>query len=133
MNDVKMKGICVVAIAENSLGQILLSSRKTNPDDFGLIGGKVEPGDGSPVQALYREVKEETGLDILRAEFFYETVRKGWLVKLFICEVEDKIPSTDEYIVAKWGSWEEALKGCFGAYNRLTYDRYLRYKAGGVD
>ena len=48
----------------NEKNEVLAVSRKDNHKDFGLPGGKVDPEDFSNVDAIIREVKEETGLDI---------------------------------------------------------------------
>jgi 8-oxo-dGTP diphosphatase len=42
-------------------GLVLAVSRKNNPKDFGLPGGKIDPGE-TPEGAMFREVSEETGL-----------------------------------------------------------------------
>ena len=42
---------------------VLAVSRKNNPNDFGLPGGKIDPGE-TPEGALFREVSEETGLNV---------------------------------------------------------------------
>lgn len=44
-------------------GLVLAVSRKNNPNDFGLPGGKIDPGE-TPEDALFREVFEETGLGV---------------------------------------------------------------------
>lgn len=52
-------------------GLILAVSRKNNPNDFGLPGGKVDPGETSD-QALIREILEETGLEVVAYEGIFE-------------------------------------------------------------
>ena len=52
-------------------GQILAVSRKNNPDDFGLPGGKLDPGETAK-EALIREIREETGLVVIDCEPIFE-------------------------------------------------------------
>lgn len=61
----KFKGRTVAAIVEFSNGKILLVRRSTPPfkDYWALPGGKVDAGE-TVEQAVVREVKEETGLDV---------------------------------------------------------------------
>jgi len=46
-------------------------SRKGHYDDLGLPGGKIDPGE-TPEQALIREVKEETDIDVIRCVPVFE-------------------------------------------------------------
>lgn len=48
---------------ENSKGQVVLVNRRSDPNSFGLPGGKVDPGETS-LEAAVREVFEETGLKL---------------------------------------------------------------------
>ena len=49
----------------NKEGFVLGVSRKTDHNDFGLPGGKMDPEDlENPMNTAIRECKEETGLDI---------------------------------------------------------------------
>lgn len=58
----------VVAVIRNELGQILIA-RRNDPDfldahdHWELIGGKIEFGE-KPEEAIVREVKEESGLEV---------------------------------------------------------------------
>ncbi len=51
--------------------KILAVSRKDNHADLGLPGGKIEPGDATPEDAIRREILEEVGVtaDILEPVF----------------------------------------------------------------
>lgn len=51
-------------------GLILAVSRKDNPNDFGLPGGKVDPGE-TPEEALVREIYEETGLRVIHYQHVF--------------------------------------------------------------
>ena len=63
-NSVKANRIpCVGAIIQDAAGRLLLIRRGHEPEagSWSLPGGRVEPGE-SDVQALVREMREETGL-----------------------------------------------------------------------
>lgn len=51
----------VTLLSLNAAGQILCISRRNQPDQFGLIAGKVDPGEHD-IQAIIREAEEEAGL-----------------------------------------------------------------------
>ena len=58
----KPTGACVILTKED---KILGVTRKYNHSDWGLPGGKLDPGE-TALEAIIRESKEETGLDIER-------------------------------------------------------------------
>lgn len=53
-------GACI----SNEKGEVLLQKRSVDEDLWGLLGGAIEIGE-SIEEAAIREVKEETGLDIV--------------------------------------------------------------------
>lgn len=115
----------VCALIYNEEGKILAVSRKDNRDDWGLPGGKVDPGE--PVfKAILREVKEETGLEIINADFIFGNMSSSgsYYCYTFKCIVKDfselhtpeKIAELGEGDI-KWSTWEELEAGSFGGYN----------------
>jgi 8-oxo-dGTP diphosphatase len=56
---------CVGAVVHDSEGRLLLIQRRHDPHRgrWTLPGGRVEPGE-TPEQAVVREIREETGLDV---------------------------------------------------------------------
>ena len=56
---------CVGAVVHDAGGRLLLIQRGHDPHRgrWSLPGGRIEPGE-SPEQAVVREVREETGLDV---------------------------------------------------------------------
>jgi len=75
------------AIILNQQGHVLLVHR-TDFDVWNLPGGKMEEGE-TPVDAVIREVKEETGYDVCidRLSGVYTNNRKNDMVFTFVCRI----------------------------------------------
>jgi 8-oxo-dGTP pyrophosphatase MutT (NUDIX family) len=86
--------------------KILAVSRKNNHADFGLPGGKLDPGEGFK-EALIREVMEETGLLVTALEPVYgaycgtEGVHKVHWTMTYLCRVSGEI-NTKEAGLPRW-------------------------------
>jgi mutator protein MutT len=97
-------------------GKILAVSRKNDPTDFGLPGGKVDPGE-TPLQAAIRELGEETGLVANNLTQVFEIDDGcGYIMTTFVGDVSGEI-NTNEAGRVKWVSPEELCAGSFGKYN----------------
>lgn len=108
------QAVCALIFTED--GKILGVSRKDNPTAFGLIGGKVDEGE-TPEEALIRETKEETGLDITKYEKIFERTDGDFKCSTYLCEVKGEIQTTEKGIV-KEVDWDELIAGPFGKYNK---------------
>ena len=80
----------VIAIVVNNNTQILLVKRSDEsdwqPGKWSLVGGGVEEGE-EPVDAIYREIKEETGLNINRFSHKYIIQRSADNIEyIYICK-----------------------------------------------
>lgn len=112
----------VCALVFNQEGKILGVSRKDSPNDWGLPGGKVEEGE-ILIEALTRELLEETGLEAISTELIFLREDREWIVATFAVEAqgvlhtEERCRDIDEGIV-KWITWDELEAGSFGHYNR---------------
>ncbi len=86
---------------------------KSYPECWDFAGGKLEHGEKFE-NALIREVKEETNLDIVIEEsiFIYVESKTGnKYIVLFNCEKRDgDIKLSDEHTEYKWATKEEAQK-----------------------
>ena len=98
-------GQTVRGILHNEKNEILLLKRhpksRTNPNKWELPGGKVNPGEFFD-EALVREFKEETGLDILLGDF-YHAIQDDFPHKrtvVTILEVELKPETKKEIIIS---------------------------------
>jgi 8-oxo-dGTP pyrophosphatase MutT (NUDIX family) len=111
-----MEKLAVCALIFRESGKILGVSRKDNPNAFGLVGGKVDPGE-TPEEALIRETKEETGLDVIKYKKIFERTDGDFKCFTYLCAVKGEI-GTYEKGVVKEVTWDELFNGPFGKYNR---------------
>lgn len=122
--DVKQAACCLI-IADD--GKILAVSRKDNPSDFGLPGGKVDPAEDA-ITAAARELKEETGLIAVNLHpIFTRKEVDGFTTTTFATEVEGQI-NTEESGVIRWVTPEVLCQGCFGEYNKRLFRKLGRIK-----
>lgn len=119
-----INAVCV--LIRDKDGLFLGVSRKTNHNDFGLPGGKVEPEDISDVDAIRREVREETGLELTNIErkFTLPCVDKNGMIPctLFTADYFGEINHNEPHVV-KWVRPETILLGSFSEYNKEVFDR----------
>lgn len=100
----------------NKDGKILSVSRKDNPFDKNIIGGKVDKGE-TFLKAAKREAKEETNLDVydLIPVFF----KKDGIYKCvtFLGKYKGDIKQNEKGVI-EWIYYDELFNGSFGEYNR---------------
>lgn len=125
------KAACVLLIRPD--GKFLGASRRHDPDDFNLVGGKVDPGE-TVKQAAIREFEEETGLilssvslvEVFTRPCYGETDYETTTFMGFVPQdaYSEEIESPEEGICIKWISWDQLLsdKSSFKDYNRLLYE-----------
>lgn len=108
----------VGAIIENE-GKFLLIDRKMPPFGHACIGGHIDEGE-TPKQALFREVKEESNLDIVTYTLLYEEflhISKCWRGiighdwKVFLCTVSGTPKAQEEEVKSiGWYTPQEVKK-----------------------
>lgn len=118
------QAVCALIINKQDPRLILTVSRKDNPADVGLPGGKVDPGE-TEVQAVIREVAEETGLTVDHARAVFQSVCRGgtedFMVTTFLCDYQGTPKSAEAGVVA-WATHDYLLSGSFADYNRALFD-----------
>lgn len=108
-------GLTVRGIIRNSDGEILIVKRhpksKTDPEMWELPGGKVEKGEHF-ADALVREIKEETNLDVNVGDFC-EAIQNDYPHKrtvqlmMYLDDIDGSVEISDEHTQFKWASMDE--------------------------
>lgn len=95
------------AIIRNALGEVLLVHHTYGPRNWELPGGGREPGE-SALDAVVREVREETRLTVTRSELagvYYEPAN-DWHHFTFLCRVpEGANPHPDQREISECAFW----------------------------
>lgn len=122
---------------QNSAGEILMCSRKGNPNDLGLPGGSVDPGETS-FQAAVRELWEETGLRVNDMASLLDYLRQHpeniinvsghsyvttFIIPIEYLEGEVVQSNPEEDYITLWGSPELTYSEfcSFSEYNKLLH------------
>lgn len=104
----------------NEIGLILGVSRKDNHNDFGLVGGKMDPEDNNdPMATAIRECKEETGLDITNLRLVFAIHKSGNMGYTYLADYSGEINHNEPHIV-KWVPMQVLINGSFGRYNEMV-------------
>jgi len=117
-------------------GLVLAVSRKHDPNDLGLPGGKLDPGEDAQT-AIIREVKEETGFDVIKLRsipFFADAcgtpgIHHVHWCETFLCKVQGTLGTTEKGRVVWIPPWrlirnEAGNYNSFGTYNRDMLERF---------
>ena len=111
----KQYGLTMRSVVKNGEGKILVLRRhpksKTNPHKWELPGGKIEKGEFFD-EALIREVKEETNLDVKVGDFC-EAVQDDYPHKrtvqliMYSKDISGKVEISDEHDDWMWANIDE--------------------------
>jgi mutator protein MutT len=124
----KAEGLFAVAALVIKDGKVLAVSRKTNHSDFGLAGGKIDPGETSE-EAVKRELFEETGLIATKLHNVFEDLdrvegSKPCPCRTYLIESWEGEPKAMENAIVEWVSpwklFEEEHSFC--KYNIALFD-----------
>ena len=99
-------------VVTNRTQDKILLAKHTEDDDFILFAGYIKKGENAE-KTIPREIKEELGLDVVKAKYMSSRyyAQKDVLMLNFIVIVEDKPIRTNEEIAeARWCSPEESLQ-----------------------
>lgn len=111
----KPYGLTVRGIIKNNANEILIVKRhpksRTDPKMWELPGGKVEKGEFF-ADALVREIKEETNLDVEVGDFA-EAIQNDYMHKrtvqlmMYLEDVKGEVKISDEHTDWMWASLEK--------------------------
>jgi len=111
---------CVGGIVHDDDGRLLLIQRANEPGRgmWSIPGGRVEPGE-TDTEALVREMREETGLDVRPGELAGHVVRGRYAIYDYICQVSGgELRAGDDAADARWV--DEAAFAALALTDRLA-------------
>ena len=135
---VKKNPRVVVGVLIVNGGEILLARAKKWADKWAVIGGHIEWGE-TMIDAVKRESKEETGLDVFDVEFlkaqenifpkdYYE--ERHFIMLDFICNSKSRdVFLNEELQEFKWIKAEDALKLTLQDNTRIFVENYMKSKS----
>ena len=114
------KAVCAFIL--NLDGKVLTVSRKDDPNNIGLPGGKVDKTDLSEQQALEREVLEETGFTVKVSISLYTAIEGAYSVTTYLAVID----KTKEYVqpdpketgIVQMSDISSLLTSSFAEYNK---------------
>jgi 8-oxo-dGTP pyrophosphatase MutT (NUDIX family) len=120
---------CVLCVDPTSK-LVLAVSRKNDSQQFGLPGGKCDPGE-SFIEAAAREFSEETMYEISTSDllpvFKAYSETDGYTTETFMLPfkyfnpISSKTLAAHETGVVRWVGWDVLFNGPFGDYNKQLY------------
>lgn len=128
--------IAVCGLIYDKYYRLLSISRKSDYNDFGLVGGKKEQNE-TLEEAISREVKEETGLDVIKTLLLYKNKDKNYLVYTFLVKTIGKMRENENNKegILKFlmeDDFYDIFKGSFGDYNKRLFF-YLHKKTKRIE
>lgn len=113
----KAFGVCVFIQRED--GKILGIARPNDPNQYGLVGGKVEDGE-SEEQALIRESKEEAGITLSNLKEVYRGKSRstGHFAAAFTATYSGEPSNQPNEPEIAWLDKEVLMADPFGDFNK---------------
>lgn len=102
---------CVGGILLDPVRGLLLIKRANEParGQWSVPGGRVEPGE-TDTEAVVRELREETGLDVIPRTLIGTVTRGPYEIHDFACDVTGgRLRAGDDASDARWFTLEELL------------------------
>lgn len=103
-----MKKQAVIVIVANDQGELLLAHSKTNRNDWGFPGGKVEHGEPLLV-AAERELREETGYTCDKLTRIYVAQDGDYEVTCYVGD-DFRFVNAENEGLGKWGTIAELMQ-----------------------
>lgn len=119
----------VVIVHPTNPDLVLGVTRKHDHNDWGLPGGKIEPGEYAD-SACIRECFEETGVTVTSKTMLYSGTYRydsDRVCTTFLALKYVGTPSACEDALVDWVPWSRLREGSFSAYNRHVFIAYQRH------